>query len=555
VKGFLSHWNRAGLRDFARSHDIFGVMRTMRVHTLARKALSYPGFAALVACSTSAESGARGDAGSSSTLDGSGGEAADGANGASDGSSGSSGNDASVDAPGGAAHGPVSMALAPIDWQHWNYTLNADNTVQDYTQGARAIVDQTFSAMILENDWVKVTLVPGFGGRILSILYKPTGHEELYQNPVGAPYGYMAGAFYYDWLMVFGGIFPTLAEPEHGKAWLLPWTTQVNAQLPDHISVQMSITDDIAATGVTPTKFNYGTTGLSIVATVTLYSDRSSVDMNVQLTNTQSNDINYEYWTCTTLAPGSTPGSPRATANTEIIAPLSQYQTTWGGWLSGPEYRPWPGGLSMFSAWQDDGILYAYPSATAPFWGVINHDAHEGLLRIADNSGSTPGMKMWTWGYQQSQIDPTDVANAANSARPYIELWGGVSHEFFTPATLPAGGTKQWTESYLPTVGLEQVTSASADGAAYVYAKASGPNVTFAADFFSAHPGLPVTGTLSLDGTPMGTSTLASDPMAPLHFEATQSATSIAAGSHQLTFVATDGINGTLLSATTQYSQ
>ncbi len=67
-------------------------------------------------------------------------------------------------------------------------------------------------------------------------------------------------------------------------------------------------------------------------------------------------------------------------------------------------------------------------TATAPFWGVINHDVHEGLFRIADNSGSTPGMKMWTWGHPQSQIDPTAVANAANGSRPYIELCGGVSH-------------------------------------------------------------------------------------------------------------------------------
>jgi hypothetical protein len=207
----------------------------------------------------------------------------------------------------------------------------------------------------------------------------------------------------------------------------------------------------------------------------------------------------------------------------------------------------------MFSSWQDDGILYAYPSATAPFWGVINHDAHEGLFRIADNSGSTPGMKMWTWGYSQSQIDPTNPQNADNSSRPYIELWGGVSHQFFTPATLAGGATKQWTESYLPTVGLDQVTSASADGAAHVYAQASGGSVTFAADFFSAHPGLAVTGTLSLDGKAIGSATLVGDPTAPVHLEATQSAASISASSHSLTFVASDGSN-VLLSATTPYS-
>lgn len=467
---------------------------------------------------------------------------------ASDGTSVEAGGNEDASLP-----GPVSMVDTTLDWKHWNYTLLPDNTIADYSTGPRSIVDQTFAAIVLENDWVKVTLVPGFGARILSILYKPTGHEELYQNPVGAPYGYMEDAFYYDWLMVYGGIFPTLAEPEHGKAWLLPWSYEVTVATADQVSVRMSITDNIAATSQTPASFNYGITGLSVDATVTLYRDRSSVEMALELTNTQATEINYEYWTCTTLAPGSTPDAPAATANTEIIAPISQIQTTYGGWLAGPEERPWNQSLSLFSNWQGDGILYAYPSAVAPYWGVINHDVHEGLFRIADNS-VTPGLKMWTWGYPQSQIDPTDPANADNSARPYIELWGGVSHQFFTPATMAGGATQQWTESYLPTVGLDQVTSASAYGAAYVSATASGADVTFAADFFSAQPGQAITGTLSLDGKAIGSTTLPADPMAPLHFTANGSAAQIAAGAHELEFVASDG-STVLLSATTTYTK
>ena len=66
---------------------------------------------------------------------------------------------------------------------------------------------------MLENRYLKVTLVPEFGGRILSIIYKPTGHEQLYRTEVGVPYGMTAGVFYYDWLMVYGGIFPTFPDP------------------------------------------------------------------------------------------------------------------------------------------------------------------------------------------------------------------------------------------------------------------------------------------------------------------------------------------------------
>ncbi len=51
----------------------------------------------------------------------------------------------------------------------------------------KTIVDRTFKAHVLENRYLKVTLVPEFGGRILSIIYKPTGHEQLYRNEVGVP--------------------------------------------------------------------------------------------------------------------------------------------------------------------------------------------------------------------------------------------------------------------------------------------------------------------------------------------------------------------------------
>lgn len=41
-------------------------------------------------------------------------------------------------------------------------------------------------------------------------------------------------------------------------------------------------------------------------------------------------------------------------------------------------------------------------------------------MRIADNINATKGMKLWTWGYNNSYN--TDPMTYGNSARPYIEL-------------------------------------------------------------------------------------------------------------------------------------
>ena len=43
----------------------------------------------------------------------------------------------------------------------------------------KTIVNRTFRTYVLENRYLKVTLLPEFGGPILSIIYKPTGHEQL----------------------------------------------------------------------------------------------------------------------------------------------------------------------------------------------------------------------------------------------------------------------------------------------------------------------------------------------------------------------------------------
>ena len=179
---------------------------------------------------------------------------------------------------------------------------------------------------MLENRYLKVTLVPEFGGRILSIIYKPTGREQLYRNEVGVPFGMTANVFYYDWLMVYGGIFPTFPDPEHGKAWLKPWHFNVVKQSAGEVTVAMSLKDDFAYSAA-PKQFSKGATGIEATYYVTLKADRAALDTRVVLKNPQAKAVDYEYWTCTTLAPGSDPKSPRTTGGAEIIAPIEAYKT------------------------------------------------------------------------------------------------------------------------------------------------------------------------------------------------------------------------------------
>jgi len=390
----------------------------------------------------------------------------------------------------------VSLSEATIRWSTVKYATNTDNGFVEGSLDKTTSVDRTFKTRVLENRYLKVTLVPEFGGRILSIIYKPTGHEELYRNEVGVPYGINAGNFYYDWLMVYGGVFPTFPDAEHGKTWLKPWDFKVVKESAGEVTVSMSLKDDFAYSAA-PRQFFRGSTGLEATYYVTLKADRAALDARVVLKNPQARTIKYEYWTCTTLAPGSDPNNPKATGGAEIIAPIKAYQTPhWSKNLADGEESA--GGdtsrfekLRYFKNWPTMGIAYAAPDMQGGnFWGVINHDNEEGIIRIADNK-VTPGLKMWTWGFP-SFTNQTDARKDPNEAQPYVELWAGVSDQFFHSADFPAAGEVTIPETYSPTVGMSNVTHANDNMLVNLSAEASRVNL----QFFSLEPATPLRVTL-----------------------------------------------------------
>src|SRR5215467_13084285 len=124
------------------------------------------------------------------------------------------------------------------------------------------------------------------------------------------------------------------------------------------------------------------------------------------------------------------------------------------------------------------------------FWGVINHDDAEGIIRIADNR-ITRGLKMWTWGFP-SFTNETDQRKDPNPARPYVELWAGVSDEFFHSAEFPAMSEVSIPETYSPTVGMSNVTHANENILVNLSASSSSVNL----QFFSIEPATPLRVTL-----------------------------------------------------------
>jgi nitrate reductase NapE component len=348
------------------------------------------------------------------------------------------------------AFSKVTVSQGTVTWKHVSIGINNDHTYAGSNAGNAGMLPSIYNAIILENEYIRIKLVPSAGARINSIYYKPTNHEELWAHSNATPMA--MNSFYYNWLLVWGGIFPTLSAPEHGKYWFLPWEYQITKQKDDTVTVTMYMTDSIPWRSSYSSNFtSYGATGLRCTFAVSLVSGKTGVDVDVTLENPNSSSINFEYWTCTTLSPGCDTENLKLNDGAEIIMPddtikihpsynglKAQEKQVTGDWYIFNKLRWWKN-------WVEAGILYAQPKQN--FWGAINHNDpnKEGIMRIADNS-VTYSCKIWTCGY---------------TGLPYWEPWAGISDEFFKKTTLGAQTVKKWHEFYTPIVGLDSVTDAS----------------------------------------------------------------------------------------------
>ncbi|TKK83964.1 DUF5107 domain-containing protein [Herbidospora galbida] len=387
-------------------------------------------------------------------------------------------------------HGPDYLKVntrATTVFQRYDHRVSDDGVSVRRDGVADRVSGQTIKTVEVDTKYLKAVFAPEYGGRLVSMIYKPTGNDLFYTNPVGTPYGFSSAApgtpgnspFYQNWLMVWGGVFPTLTEAEHGKFWNVPWDYSIE-QKNGRFALTITKTDDVDYP-YKPSRYVYGATGLKTSVTYAIDARRPTLDMTVSIENPGAEDKRFEYWTCTTLAPGapSDEGSPTMS----VVSPVKTiYRDPGYRWMESVEEPAGPAGsgllkldrLNQMSNWTRDGIAYGQDLATLPqgdWWGVINHENNEGVIRVGDNK-KTPGMKFWEWG-QNNSFD-TNVYSKGNSARPYIELWAGASPKFFTPAVLKAGQTLSWTETYLPTMDLGGVTNADADGAAEVKVDPSG---------------------------------------------------------------------------------
>ncbi len=307
-----------------------------------------------------------------------------------------------------------------------------------------------YRGVVLENEYLRIVLLPELGGRVYQVIFKPTGSNQFYQNPVikPSPWG---PAEQGGWLAV-GGIEWGLPVAEHGYAWGDRWGHITTPFGPD-------------AAGVT--LFMPYEEHLRAEVDVILRAGEAAFTLRPRIVNPTAQAVSYQFWLDALLAPGpaNQPGP-----NLRFILPTDQVtvHSRGDGFLPAPQQAmSWPifDGIdfSRLGNWNDWLGVFERPAAHGPFSGVYDPDADEGMVRVSPPA-ATPGSKIFAMGYA-APINPS-VYTDDNSA--YVELHGGVSPTYWDQATLPAGATTTWQETWFPVAGIGGVSYADGSGAVWL---------------------------------------------------------------------------------------
>jgi hypothetical protein len=410
---------------------------------------------------------------------------------------------------GGGAGGGASVAdtvtrkASSFMFRHFPIETNSDGVWTGPESPAGPPITTAYDTVVLENGYLRVTILPSYGGRVLSIVHKPTGRELLYQNPLGTPYLMKDGIFYYDYLVIMGGIFPSFPEPEHGRYWNQPYDLEVVHESAEAITLRMSRKDDRGIVTGIPARYDVGRTDVLVQLEVTLRAGSAALELNTKLTNTRTTAVpSFEYWTVTTLAPGSVPGQTTIPLETRILAKMDKVRLLDESWpwfkeaetnVSADVYQ-WLN-LASFKNWKEQGTAFANPQYGANWSGLANDTNGTNVLRVSDNV-KTPGLKLWTFGRDSLTVD---IENGDEWVRPTIEMWHGVTPEFWQRGTLAASEVRTWTDRYFATLGLSDITAASEHGAMYLSRAASGSDTVLSVAASLTQPNQTVKAILRLD--------------------------------------------------------
>jgi uncharacterized repeat protein (TIGR01451 family) len=338
-----------------------------------------------------------------------------------------------------------------------------------YTRDVRTRAPHTYDTIVIENDYLAATIIPALGGRVYSLVFKPTGNNEFYSNTVIMPTRW--GPPQQDWWLAAGGMEWCLPVDEHGYEWGIPWTAATSA---DGDGVYVTLTDTAA------------TDRLRARITLHLPHDKACLRVTPRIENPAGRGFWYKYWTNVQVAPGP---SNTLSADFHFILPTDEVTIHSTGDSRVPKPKQpmsWPiyKGLNWarLGTWDEWIGFFARPAASRDYQGVYDYGVDEGLARVFPATLAR-GAKGFAWGWN----DAYPSSGWTHDGSYYAEVHGGIAPTFWDLTYLPPGGAIEWTETWYPVAGTGGLTTANAQAALNL--RVSGDQVTVGAQPTSEQPG------------------------------------------------------------------
>lgn len=264
--------------------------------------------------------------------------------------------------------------------------------------------DKEYNAVYLENEYLKVMILPELGGRIHRAYDKTNDYDFVYYNHVIKPAlvglvgPWISGGIEFNW-------------PQHHRpTTFMPVDHQVIENADGSKTVLVHDVDQM-----------YGTKG---IAGFTLYPDKAYIEISGQLYNRTSLPQTFLWW-----------ANPAVAVNdyTQSIFPPDVHCVMDHGKRDVSKF-PIATGVYYKHDYSEGVDISRYKNIPVPtsymaeksnydFVGGYDYQKQAGILHVADHHIS-PGKKQWTWGC--GEFGQAWDRNLTEEDGPYIELMTGV---------------------------------------------------------------------------------------------------------------------------------
>lgn len=291
---------------------------------------------------------------------------------------------------------------------------------------------KTYRAIIIENEYMKLTYIPDLGGRFYSLYDKILKKEVFYHNDVIKPTMFNPRQ---DWPLLgieLTGPFDTHMLTLHGEPF---WSNTVVRHPDGSVSLVLGESDPVYH--------------MKVNLSATLYPGVAAMQISVFCYNGNDSQMPQMFWTNGSLA---------STEKSRFIYPMTRTV----GHTSG-EVSNWPLYNGIDYSWDRNNkhMLGVFGIDTYDnFGGAYQFDHDFGVFRYADRR-VVQGMKLWTLGYGPGAVQLKD--QYTDNAGYYIEVqsgrhvWDG-HYEWVAPHKV-----ENWSEWWIPVAGIGGLTTMTRD--------------------------------------------------------------------------------------------